>query len=826
MKSKKTTRRALLTSMLSLLICVSMLVGSTFAWFTDSVTSANNVIKSGNLDITLEYWDGDSWEDVEGKSDILSEDLWEPGYVDVAYLRLKNAGSLALKYQLGVNIVSETEGVNQKGNPFKLSDYIYFDVKEGVDGENAAYANRDAALAVATETTKISAGYSKSGTLEANTGYVYLALVVHMPTTVGNEANHNGVNVPQIDLGINVFATQMEAEMDSFGPDYDAGAPWTGTVDTDWYFENPDATEFTISSGEELAGLAALVNGTATAPVTTFATEGTSVEPISFEGKTVKLAGDIDLRNNLWVPIGNVSFDRAGDGKHVVNAAFKGTFDGQEHTISNLKIADPEANGVGLFGAINSAATVKNVKIHNVNIVADGTAGAVVGYCIDYSKTSTIENCHVSGNISIVTDWAYVGGIVGYGHANVSECSVIADGTGVLTSENRNAVAGIMGWNYGSYVKDCMVKNIAITGWANVAGVVGYVPAGHTISECEVENVSLTKTRVDGIASIGMSSGGWSYNASKAITVTNNKFKNITLNGTYVANSAANILYGSEYSGGTTSNFVLDNNTTENITNNLVEVQAIKTAADLQKALDDATDGSVIVLAADITGDVTATQKPDVKITIDGYGHTFAGVLTVDGKSGTYTTAGLTIKSVVFKADAINAEACINLGEKGNNDTRYTCNVTVDNCTFDVPGAVGVKSYTGGDKNLTITGCTATSACHSMAQLKGIDVVKVVSCKVYSKNGLNFNNSDNVTVDGCEVDVKGYAVRFGESSGGVGAAETYLIKGCTLKSANDDGDATIILRGTADYATLTIENTTIVGTPDITNTATGATVVK
>ena len=57
MKSKKTTRRALLTSMLSLLICVSMLVGSTFAWFTDSVTSANNVIKSGNLDVTLEYWD-------------------------------------------------------------------------------------------------------------------------------------------------------------------------------------------------------------------------------------------------------------------------------------------------------------------------------------------------------------------------------------------------------------------------------------------------------------------------------------------------------------------------------------------------------------------------------------------------------------------------------------------------------------------------------------------------------------------------------------------------------------------------------------------------
>ena len=56
--NKKTTRKALVLSLLSLLLCCSMLVGTTFAWFTDSVTSANNIIKSGNLDITLEYWNG------------------------------------------------------------------------------------------------------------------------------------------------------------------------------------------------------------------------------------------------------------------------------------------------------------------------------------------------------------------------------------------------------------------------------------------------------------------------------------------------------------------------------------------------------------------------------------------------------------------------------------------------------------------------------------------------------------------------------------------------------------------------------------------------
>ena len=75
MKTKKSTKRALLLSALSLIMCVSMLVGSTFAWFTDSVTSANNVIKSGNLDIKLEYWNGTEWDSVEGKSDILTNTL-------------------------------------------------------------------------------------------------------------------------------------------------------------------------------------------------------------------------------------------------------------------------------------------------------------------------------------------------------------------------------------------------------------------------------------------------------------------------------------------------------------------------------------------------------------------------------------------------------------------------------------------------------------------------------------------------------------------------------------------------------------------------------
>ena len=145
MTNAKRTKKALWMSVLSLLLCFSMLLGTTYAWFTDSVTSANNVIQSGNLDVELEYWNGSAWVDVAGKSDVLTNTLWEPGTTEVAYLRVANAGSLALKYQLGVNIVSETVGKNVDGNDLKLSDYIEFGVVEGVNGETGAYTTREAA---------------------------------------------------------------------------------------------------------------------------------------------------------------------------------------------------------------------------------------------------------------------------------------------------------------------------------------------------------------------------------------------------------------------------------------------------------------------------------------------------------------------------------------------------------------------------------------------------------------------------------------------------------------------------------------------------------
>ena len=379
MSKSKSIKSGLLTSAVALILCVAMLVGTTFAWFTDSVTSANNVIQSGNLDIVLEYWDGDSWEDVAGKSDILTNTLWEPGVAEVAYLRVANAGSLALKYQLGINIVSETAGVNVAGDEFLLSDYLQFGVVEGVNGETGAYADRDAAVDAVTNAKALNAGYTKADSLAANTAPVYLALVVYMPTEVGNVANHNGTNVPVINLGINVLATQVAAENDSFGPDYDEDA---------WH------PEMKVNTAADLQ--AALNNGVTNivlenditlteslvipAAATTYSMR-TNATVIDLNGKTLtgsmhkNVGSVIKNEGNLVLKNGTVSSTGANGGSAILN---KGTAVLENVTLNGA----PNADGSWPSYAVNNNAgvlTVNNSKITSYHgAVASYGEGAIV----------------------------------------------------------------------------------------------------------------------------------------------------------------------------------------------------------------------------------------------------------------------------------------------------------------------------------------------------------------------------------------------------------------------------------------------------------------
>jgi len=236
MKQKKATRSALFTSILSLLLCVSMLVGTTFAWFTDSVESGRNQIIAGNLDVELFYQvEGrDDWTKVTEDSNIFKENtLWEPGHTEVVKLKVVNEGTLALKYRLGVNVAGETGSKNVAGTEFKLSDFIKFGIVEG----DRDYTREQAVAAVDATASALNTAYSSEvikllPKTEDNTDNEdIVTMVVYMPESIGNEANYGkGEAVPTINLGINLLATQVEYEEDSFDDQYDKDAAFTVTV--------------------------------------------------------------------------------------------------------------------------------------------------------------------------------------------------------------------------------------------------------------------------------------------------------------------------------------------------------------------------------------------------------------------------------------------------------------------------------------------------------------------------------------------------------------------------------------------------------------------
>ena len=133
MSNRKATKRALLTSVMALVMCVVMLVGTTFAWFTDTASTGVNKIQVGNLDIEVEYrtsadenTDSGVWKPLKDSTDLFGAagTLFEPGHTRVVELKIKNAGNLRLKYKISMNVVSEQPGTNKDGNPYKLSNYL------------------------------------------------------------------------------------------------------------------------------------------------------------------------------------------------------------------------------------------------------------------------------------------------------------------------------------------------------------------------------------------------------------------------------------------------------------------------------------------------------------------------------------------------------------------------------------------------------------------------------------------------------------------------------------------------------------------------------
>lgn len=217
MTKTKSTKRALLMSALALLVCVSMLIGSTFAWFTDSVTSSGNKIKAGTLDIQL-LMDADvdgTYEDISNSTSPIfggdsiaqnnnADTLWEPGKTQVAYLAIKNNGQLALKYTVGLDVQNVSKDL------YEVMEYAI--VPDADANHKVTSWTSGNSVEVGTQ--------SVSGDVSLPVGAThYFALVIHMDEEAGNEYQGGEVN-----FDLTVLANQDTVESDSFNNQYDKDA--------------------------------------------------------------------------------------------------------------------------------------------------------------------------------------------------------------------------------------------------------------------------------------------------------------------------------------------------------------------------------------------------------------------------------------------------------------------------------------------------------------------------------------------------------------------------------------------------------------------------
>ncbi len=458
MTNKTQTKHALLASIMALLLCFTMLLGTTFAWFTDSVTSATNKIVAGNLDVELYHTNGADTNEPVGDTTTLFDEvaLWEPGAMVWEKLTVKNNGSLTLKYNLSVNI-TDISTVGEKS----LADVLKVAVMD-------KQPTRENVVNAATQRLATFNLASDSALTPGDSDEFYVA-IYWAPSANDNDYNVAGEQL-YAKLGVTLLATQYTAESDSFDHQYDKDATypeintvdtWDGSADISWYLENPDATEYTLSTAEALVGLANLVDGTAALPADV-ASEIT--QPVTFDGKTVKLDIDVDLYKEdengelvCFDPIGSYRQDKA----------FTGTFDGQGHTIKNLNQNTWALDngfyygdlGLGLFGAVEDA-HIKDLKIDNASISGYSAIVGIVAACT-FGDT-TFENITVTNSEGADYQY-YAGGIVGWaaGTPKFINCNVDASTTlAAQWGDFDNSTGGVIGGASGNaeiYMEKCNV---------------------------------------------------------------------------------------------------------------------------------------------------------------------------------------------------------------------------------------------------------------------------------------------------------------------------------------------------------------------------------
>ena len=337
MRNKKYTKRALVASVLSVVVCVALLVGSTFAWFTDSVTSSNNKITAGNLDISATYQDVDMKNgtvtytvpgfdrvpngaikfaadaaDINQDHAIISEDRWEPGAVGAKLITVKNDGNLAAKIKLDFNVYNDG-----------LQDALWFDFVQVKDGQATGTFTQREMNTLAAFADKISLPLAPKGNEGDRVSFI---LLYGMKEEAGNQ--YQGLS---FRADVTVLAAQDTYEKDSFDHQYDKDAEFAEVRRV----EANTMTEFSNALAAAKDGDKIVVN-----------------TPLS-AGRSFAVTGEkevvIDLNANTWTA-------------NTASAVLKVT-KGADVTIQNGTIEMPDKTRDGLWVEENSSLTLKNVEI-------------------------------------------------------------------------------------------------------------------------------------------------------------------------------------------------------------------------------------------------------------------------------------------------------------------------------------------------------------------------------------------------------------------------------------------------------------------------------
>ena len=345
---KPVTKLTLVSAVVALMLCFAMLLGTTYAWFTDSVTSTGNIIKTGELNVELEKWNGTGWVPVTGPiftdgttANDSTATLWEPGKTQVVYLRIKNVGNLALKYQVAITVTNNPSDA-------LLNAFYYGIVPDATPTTVASWSN-------VTTGAHAAIGYqvvSGPTDVELAVGVTHnFALAIHMDEAAGNDVMSVGTTDQKITFDLALLATQLTAESDSFGSDYDAEATMAAE------------TSATVTAGESM---------TMSVPVAPQENQGTEVV---FEANALD-AGDYNLVTKTENNVDGSNFTVSCNGGYVAAAI--------DFTLTHGTTEVHEFNG----GKTATITTYIPTGLTGVSVSYTGTDGLAQPTLVSYNSTT------------------------------------------------------------------------------------------------------------------------------------------------------------------------------------------------------------------------------------------------------------------------------------------------------------------------------------------------------------------------------------------------------------------------------------------------------